>query len=109
MFTQTMSQSCVSFQYIAGAPSPLPISIILLEEESSARLPTREHRLHCAATGLRAPFQYPKFSMLPPVASCITGERELYRLMTSRSLRLKVHRTAWSGFTEINGVQLLPG
>jgi len=40
--------------------------------------------------------------MVAPVASCIMGDKESYSLITSFSLRLRVHRIASIGLTVSN-------
>ncbi len=63
---------------IAGADKPLPMSSNEFADSNSASPPTLLHNLFCALTGDTSSLcQYPKFSILPPVANCITGDNVL--------------------------------
>jgi hypothetical protein len=79
MFTQYIDKfSKLFLQKIAGADNPLPTSIIVLAVSSSAIFAKLEHRLFWAEIGSEfSLFQYPKLSIDPPVASCITGDNVL--------------------------------
>ena len=66
------------FHIIAGDDKPLPISSNVFAEFNSAILPISSHSLFCASIGEVVSLdQYPKFSMSPSVASCITGDNVL--------------------------------
>ncbi len=61
-----------------GADNPLPTSTTFFPVDNSAKFAKNMHKLFWAEIG-SAYFddQYPKLSIEPPVASCITGERVL--------------------------------
>ena len=70
---------------MAGEDKPLPTSRRVLADSSSANFPMMLQRFSCALMGLLIPSdQYPKLSISLPVVIDISGERELYKLMTSR-------------------------
>lgn len=93
------------FHSMAGEDKPLPTSIRVLADSSSANFPMVLQRFSCACRGLSIPFdQNPKLSILLPVVIDISGEREVYKLMTSRSLRRSPHKKALIGFNNFTRV-----
>ena len=66
----------ISHNSLDGAERPLPTSTTFFPEDNSAKSPKITHRLFWAEIGsVCFEDQQPKFSIDPPVASCITGER----------------------------------
>ncbi len=62
----------------AGDDKPLPISSRVFAESNSAIFPTKSHNLFCASIGdVSFLCHKPKFSMFPPVANCIAGDKVL--------------------------------
>ena len=69
---------CNLVHLIDGDDKPLPTSSNDLAESNSVSCPILLHSLFCASIGdMSSLSQYPKFSILPPVANCITGDNVL--------------------------------